>query len=91
MRVQPRSQREGIEAVHDGRLKVRLSAPPVDDKANTALLTLLAREFKVPRQSIRITHGVHSHHKTVSLPCPAALPDWFIDLRAAVACPNPSL
>ena len=89
--MQPRSQWEGIEAVHDGRLKVRLSAPPVDDKANTALLTLLAREFKVQRQSIRITHGVHSHHKTVSLPCPAALPDWFIDLRGAVACTNPSL
>ena len=72
MRVQPRRQRERIEAVHGGRLKVRLSAPPVDDKANTALLTLLAREFEVPRQTISITPGVHSHHKTVSLPRGAA-------------------
>ena len=47
--------------------KARLTAPPVDGKANEALIELLSKEFGVPKRDIEITKGVTSRNKTVSL------------------------
>jgi uncharacterized protein (TIGR00251 family) len=87
LKIQPRARRNQIEDVHGGRLRIRLNAPPVDDKANDALVALLASEFGIARQGVRITHGEKSRTKTVSLPCPAVLPAWFMQLCTAVAAP----
>jgi uncharacterized protein (TIGR00251 family) len=45
LRVQPRARQAGVDGVHGDRLRVRINAPPVDDKANTVLLDLLAQDF----------------------------------------------
>ena len=91
LKVQPRSTREGIDDLHGDRLRVRLNAPPVDDQANAALLVLLARTFGVPRTSISIVQGGQSRLKTVRLPRPAMLPDWFEALAGDVAARQGSL
>jgi uncharacterized protein (TIGR00251 family) len=91
LRVQPRARHDEILDIHGGRLRIRLNAPPVDDKANTALVAMLAESFGVPRQSVQLTQGEKSRSKTVRLPCPASFPDWFQRLSGAVAAPRASL
>jgi uncharacterized protein (TIGR00251 family) len=91
LRVQPRGKCDAVLDLHDGRLRIQLNAPPVDDKANEALKTLLAREFGVPRQSVKITQGEKSPRKTVSLPLPGDRPAWFTRLETGIAAAGPSL
>ncbi len=67
VRVQPRSRRDGIEGEHGGALKVRLTAPPVDDQANHALRRLLADELKIPVAAVRILAGQRSRNKRVEV------------------------
>jgi len=45
--------------------KARLTAPPVDGKANEALIELLSKEFGVPKRNIEITIGATSRNKTI--------------------------
>ena len=47
--------------------KVRLQAPPVDGKANEALIELLSKEFGVPKRDIEITKGATSRRKTIAI------------------------
>jgi uncharacterized protein len=67
VRVSPRASRDAIEGEHQGALKVRLSAPPVDDRANEALRRLLAERLKVPVSAVRIVAGEKSRTKRVSI------------------------
>jgi uncharacterized protein (TIGR00251 family) len=74
VRVQPRASRSAIEGLHGDRLRVRLQAPPVDGRANEALVALFAATFGVPRSRVRIEHGASGRDKrvrvlgTISLP-----------------------
>ena len=65
VRVAPRAAHARILGVHDGALKVSLTAPPVDGAANEALIALLAEALGVPRRAVAITHGHTSKSKTV--------------------------
>ena len=65
--VSPRASREAIEGEHQGALKVRLTAPPVDDRANDALRRLLAKTLKAPVSAVRIIAGEKSRTKRVSI------------------------
>jgi len=67
IRVIPRSPRTTIDGVRDGRLLVRVSAPPVDDSANDAVVEVLARLLDVPKRSIRIVSGPTARNKTVEV------------------------
>jgi len=67
VRVSPRASRDAIEGEHDGALKVRLTAPPVDDRANEALRRLLAERLKAPVSAVRIVAGEKSRTKRVSI------------------------
>lgn len=53
--------------IHDGRLKIQLAAPPVDGKANDALLRFLADTLDVARAQIDIVGGPANRRKTVRL------------------------
>src|SRR5882762_5544522 len=57
VRVVPRASRSELVGEHDGALRVRIAAPPVDGAANDELVRLLARAFGVPRSAIDITRG----------------------------------
>jgi uncharacterized protein (TIGR00251 family) len=67
VRVQPRASRDEIIGEYQDGLKIRLTAPPVDDRANEALRKLLASRLKVPLAAVRIAAGERSHNKRVEV------------------------
>jgi uncharacterized protein len=67
VRVTPRASRDAIEGEYQGALKVRLTAPPVEDRANDSLRRLLAARLNVPVSAVRIVGGEKSRNKRVSV------------------------
>jgi uncharacterized protein len=67
VRVIPRASRDVIDGEHGGALKVRLTAPPVEDRANDALRRLLAARLNVPVSAVRIVGGEKSRNKRVAV------------------------
>ena len=65
VRVVPRASRSEIAGEHDGALRVRVTAPPVDGAANEELVRLLARELKVRASAIEIVSGHTSRTKGI--------------------------
>jgi len=65
IRVLPRSSREAIVGIHDGALKIALSAPPVDGEANAALVAFLAKSLGVPKSAVSIVRGERGRSKTI--------------------------
>ena len=63
----PRASRDQIGPVADGTLRVRVTAPPVDGKANAALRKLLAKRLGVAAGRVRIERGEKSRRKLVSV------------------------
>ena len=57
VRVTPRGGRDALAAGGDAHLVARLAAPPVDGRANAALLALVAATFGVPRRAVRLIAG----------------------------------
>jgi len=60
VRLAPRASRDTIGALIAGELVVRVTAPPLDGRANDALTRLLAKRLHVGRRSVKIVSGQHS-------------------------------
>ena len=73
--VQPRSSVNAISGIHNGHLRVRLTAAPVDGKANQSLTRLLSKSFGVPPSQIAIEKGETSKLKRVRILSPKILPE----------------
>ncbi len=68
IRVTPRASRNEIaEVLADGTIKIRLTAPPVEGKANEALVKFLAEVLEVPPTAIEIIAGTTGRDKLVSI------------------------
>jgi uncharacterized protein (TIGR00251 family) len=68
VRVIPRARKDEIvEILDDGTVKIRLTAPPVEGKANKALVSFLSRVIMVPRSQIEILRGEKSRNKLISI------------------------
>jgi uncharacterized protein len=67
VRVTPRASRDAIEGEYQGALKVRVTAPPLEDRANEALRRLLADRLNVPVSAVRIVGGEKNRNKRVSI------------------------
>ncbi len=65
--VAARASRDAIEGEHDGALKVRVTAPPVDGRANEAVRRLLAARLNVALSAVRIVAGESSRTKRVAI------------------------
>lgn len=65
VRVVPRAARSSITGEHDGALRVRIAAPPVDGAANEELVRVLARALDLPIRDVEITGGHTSKVKQV--------------------------
>ena len=65
VRVQPRASREEIAGEYQGALKIRLTAPAVEDRANKALCRFLAERLNVPLSAVKILSGEKSRAKRV--------------------------
>ena len=70
LRVKAGARKNEILGVHDGALKVSVTAPPERGKANEAVLALLADRLSVPASSLRLLSGQTSPTKTIFIPLP---------------------
>ena len=59
------------------RLKVAITAPPVDGKANQHLLKFMAKQFGVSRSQVAVVSGMSSRDKTICIQHPKKLPESF--------------
>ena len=73
--AQPGAKRTEVVGVHGGCLKIRLAAPPVEGRANAALVAFLAEQFGVPRSDVTILRGHTARRKTVCVASPPTRPD----------------
>jgi uncharacterized protein len=67
VRVIPRAQKTEFGGERDGRMVVRLAAPPVDGAANAALVAFIAEHYHVSRSRVRIVSGERSRNKRVEI------------------------
>ena len=67
LHVQPGAKRSGIAGLHGEALKLRLAAPPVEGRANEALLKCIAELFGVPLRQVELRQGGQSRHKVVAV------------------------
>jgi uncharacterized protein len=67
VRVQPRASKDEIAGEMAGALKVRLQAPAVENRANEALIELLAQLLKTPKSAVRILSGDRSRTKRIEI------------------------
>jgi uncharacterized protein len=65
--VQPRASREGLGPIVGDRLKVAVNAPPVDGKANEAVIRTVAEALRVPRSAVSIVRGETGRRKTIRI------------------------
>jgi uncharacterized protein (TIGR00251 family) len=65
--VQPGAGRTEVVGRHGDALKLRVAAPPTDDRANTEVIELVAKEFDVKRGDVKITSGATSRDKRLTL------------------------
>ena len=65
VRVQPRAKRTELAGVRDGVVVARVSAPPVDGRANAALCALIAAALGVPKSRVDVVRGAGSRDKVV--------------------------
>lgn len=72
--IQPGAKHTETVGLHGDALKIKLSAPPVEGKANKVLLKFLAERFQVPLRQISIKQGAQSRHKVVEIHQPVVGP-----------------
>ena len=72
--IQPKAANDEITGVHGDRLKVRITAPPVDGKANEHIIKWFSKLFKVPKTNVDIVQGELGRQKTIRIKSPASLP-----------------
>jgi len=63
--AQPRARRSEIAGAYNGALKIKISAPPVDDAANRAIVGFFAVLLDIPQSRVRIASGMKSRNKTL--------------------------
>jgi uncharacterized protein (TIGR00251 family) len=65
--VKPNSRQESVEKISDSLYRVAVNAPPIDGKANEAVIRLLAKHFKVPKSAITLVRGAKGKKKWVQI------------------------
>jgi len=78
VKIQPKASKdefaEVLESSPIDRIKIRITAPPIDGKANTHLIKFLAKVFKVPKSNITIKNGETGRNKHLIIHAPRQLP-----------------
>ena len=83
--VQPGAKTTSCAGIHGDALKIRLAAPPVDGKANQALIAWLAQTLACPQSHIRLIRGQASRRKTLAIDAGAKLALMRATLEALAA------
>jgi hypothetical protein len=66
--VQPGAKRTAVVGAHGDALKIQIQAPPLEDRANEALVEFVAQRCDVPRRSVQLTSGSRSRTKQLFVP-----------------------
>jgi uncharacterized protein (TIGR00251 family) len=82
LKLQPRASRDAFAEVQADRLRVRITAPPVDGQANAHLIAWLAKQFGVAKSHVTIEAGETSPLKRIRIASPVRLPDIIESLQA---------
>jgi len=80
---QPKAANDEIVGIHGDRLKIRITAPPVDGKANEHIIKWFSKLFKVPKSNIEILQGELGRQKTLRIHSPQALPKEILPEQIA--------
>jgi uncharacterized protein (TIGR00251 family) len=67
VRIIPKSSRNEIAGREGYVYRIKVTSPPVDGKANKALITLLSKQFKIPKKDIQIISGEKSRNKRIRI------------------------
>lgn len=67
LRVQPKASRNAFIQESDWRIRACITAPPVDGKANKALIAFLAKSLQIPKRQVRLIRGETSREKTLHI------------------------
>lgn len=65
--IQPGAKSSEVMGLHGDALKIKLTSPPIDGKANKSLLQFIAAQFDIPLRQIKLIRGEKSRHKTVEI------------------------
>lgn len=85
VQVVPNAGRTAVAGLHDGALRVRLAAPPIEGRANAELLQWLARALGLPRRAVTLAGGELSRRKRLRVDCaPETLAAWLRDQLTAI-------
>lgn len=74
VRVQPKASRDEFAEVQEDRVRVRITAPPVDGKANQHLLKFVAKACGVAKSKVQINSGETGRNKHLCVESPVSLP-----------------
>lgn len=77
VQIQPKSSKDEVVGMLGENLKIKITAPPIDGKANAHLCSLIAKWFDVPKSRVNILKGETSKIKTLLIKQPQQLPDWI--------------
>jgi len=72
--IQPKASRDKIVGLHGEELKIAITAPPVDGKANAHLTKYLSKQFKVAKGLVKIEKGELGRHKQIRICSPSQIP-----------------
>ncbi len=75
--IRPRASKDAIVGQYGDRLKITITAPPVDDKANKHLIKFLAKYFGVPQNQVKIIKGETGKNKSIIVFAPKKFPSDF--------------
>ena len=65
--LQPKASRDQFIGLHGEELKITITAPPVDGKANAHLIKFLSKQFSVAKNAIQVKKGLQSRHKLIRI------------------------
>lgn len=82
LRVQPKASRDQIQGLYgDDALKVQITAPPIDGKANRHLIAFLAKRFDVSKSAVSLLRGECGKNKWFEINSPAISPEMVMNER----------
>lgn len=67
LHIQPGAKKTEVAGLHGKALKIRLAAPPVDGKANEALIKFIADTLRLPKSAVSLKSGQSSRHKVLEI------------------------
>lgn len=80
LHIQPNAKENKVIGLHGESLKLKVKAPPVDNKANKEIILYLSKEFKVSKSAVELVSGQTSREKRFLIKEPNVLPEWFKEL-----------